>query len=303
MNEKHIDCESENKQTIQTKESPPDNDDTSRIYYVDGKFVSADKAVIPVDDLAVLRGVGVCDLMRTYKGKPFFLKEHVERLIQSAREVNLGINWSCDDIEKIILETLNRNSAIDEANIRVIITGGSSSDFINPSGNPRLIVLIAAIPPIPGHWYDKGVKVITVPFQRDVPKAKSLSYIPATLALKKARAVNAVEALYVNPKGFVTEGTTSNLFAFINDNLITAEEDILKGITRKVILALSEKRFTIELRDLHMDELVRADEVFISGTNKGVVPVVQIDNIVIGDGNPGENTKRIMDALDKQTKS
>jgi len=270
-------------------------------YYVDGKFVDADQAVIPVDDLAVLRGVGACDLMRTYKGKPYFLREHVERLKRSAMKINLNIQWSCDEIEQIILETLNHNLPIDEANIRVIITGGSSSDFITPE-KPRLIVLITAIPPIPAVWYEKGVKVITVHSQRDVPEAKTLSYIPATIALKKAKSQNAIEALYMDKDGFVTEGTTSNLFAFIDGELVTADQKVLKGVTRKVILSITEEIFKVKFETLHIDQLLKADEVFITGTNKGLVPVVQIDETVIGSGTPGRNTRIVIDALESHTR-
>ncbi|MBF0412981.1 MAG: aminotransferase class IV family protein [Desulfamplus sp.] len=267
-------------------------------YYVDGKFIHADKAVIPVDDLAVLRGVGVFDLMRTHKGKPCFLKEHVERLRNSAIKIDLKIEWSSDELEQIILQTLDLNQHIDEANIRVIITGGSSPDFMTVH-KPRLLVLITKIPPIPAVWYEKGVKVITVLSQRDIPEAKSLSYIPATIALKKAKSQDAIEALYVDKQGFVTEGTTSNLFAFINNELITADKNVLKGVTRKAIISMTEKMFTLKLETLRIEKLLKADEVFITGTNKRVVPVIKIDDTVIGDGTPGKHTKRIIEALDK----
>ena len=111
------------------------------IYYVDGKFVPADQAVIPVDDLAIWRGIGVFDLLRTLSGRPLFLKEHVERLENSAREINLNLPWSQEQICRIVLDTLARNT-VDEANIRIIVTGGSSPDFMTPAGKPRLIVLV-----------------------------------------------------------------------------------------------------------------------------------------------------------------
>ncbi|WP_080808822.1 aminotransferase class IV [Desulfamplus magnetovallimortis] len=261
------------------------------------------QAVIPVDDLAVIRGIGVCDLLRTFNGKPLFLREHAERLIQSANEVSLKINWSCRDIERIIHDTLNKNPDIDEANIRIIITGGSSEDFITPTGKPRLLVLLTSIPPIPSSWYTKGVKVITVALQRDNPLAKSLSYMPAAMALSKAKKLNGVEALYVSKEGIVTEGTTSNLFAFINNRLITAEEGVLKGITRKMILELGQKEFSIELRSMSIEELYGADEVFISGTNKGVVPVVQINDNIIGSGKPGTNTQKLIKEINNLSTS
>ena len=272
----------------------------TKIYYVDGHFVEADKAVIPVDDLAILRGLGVCDLMRTLGGVPYFLDEHISRIVTSARKIGLTLPWSGETIKKIVLETLERNSGMDETNIRVIITGGSSPDFMTPQGSPRLIVLVTQIPRIPDEWYIRGVKVITTLSERSIPGAKSISYIAATLALKKAREQGAVEALLMDRDGYIPEGTTSNLFAFIDNTLVTADAGVLEGITRKVILSLAQKMFPIEYRTLHLDELLKAREVFISGTNKGIVPVVGIDDAIVGDGRPGTNTRAIIKALADQ---
>ena len=100
--------------------------------------------------------------------------------------------------------------------------------------------------------------------------------------------------------GYIPEGTTSNLFAFIDNTLVTANTGVLEGITRKVVLSLAENLFPIEFRTLHLDELLRAREIFISGTNKGIVPVVQINDTVLGDGQPGKNTRTIIKALTDQ---
>lgn len=266
-------------------------------FYVDGNFVPSDKAVIPVDDLAVLRGIGACDLMRTFQGRPYFLREHIKRLESSAEAIGLSLKWSRGEIEAIVLETLKRNPKLEEANIRIIVTGGSSPDFITPQGNPRLLVLVTEIFPIPPEWYRNGVKVITVNQEREVPEAKSLSYIPAALALRKAKRLQATEALYVDKKHFVNEGTTSNLFAFIKGRLVTPKENVLKGVTREVILSLAETMFDIDLRPIPLEELLHADEVFITGTNKGVVPVVQVDTTTIGDGRVGKKTRQLIQAL------
>jgi len=239
--------------------------------------------------------------MRTFPGKPYTIREHIERLERSAEAIGLSLKWSRDEIEAIVLETLKRNPDVDEANIRIIVTGGSSPDFLTPQGSPRLLVLVTEIPPIPPESYRNGVKLITVNQEREVPEAKSLSYIPATLALKEAKRHHAVEALYVDKKRFVNEGTTSNLFAFIKGRLVTPKENVLKGITREVILSLAETMFEIDLRPIPLEELLHADEVFITGTNKGVVPVIQIDTTPIGDGRIGKRTRQLIKALDGQT--
>lgn len=272
--------------------------DSINIYYVDGRFVPEDQAMIPVTDLSVLRGYGVCDIIRTYRGKPFFLIEHVHRLVSSAKEIGLSLPWSKDKIIRLILETLDRNSPISEVNIRVVITGGSSPDFFNPQGTPRLLILVTELKDLPSNWYKKGINVITLRQERPIPGAKVTSYIPAALALKKAKSKNAIEAIYVNRSGLVLEGTTSNLFAFSKDTLITAKDNILKGITREVVLKLSSQVFQVQEKKVTLDELLCADEVFISGTNKGIVPVVKVDDTTIGDGRPGVNTRRLMKLLE-----
>jgi len=272
------------------------------IYYVDGEFVSADKAVISVDDLSILRGYGVCDIMRTYNGRPYFLDEHILRLENSSKQVGLSLPWSKTRIKQIILQTLDHNPDIDEANIRIVITGGSSPDFFTPMGNSRLIVMVTPIKKPPESWYLNGVKTITIHQEREVPDAKVISYVQAALALKKAKKQNAVEAIYVNKKNQALEGTTSNLFVFFTDTLVTPDQGVLKGITRKIVLSLGHRFFKVEERALELEELFKADEVFITGTNKGVIPVVQIDDCIIGLGKPGKNTQIMIQALDRHAR-
>ena len=267
------------------------------IYYVDGKFVSADQAVLPVDDLAVIRGIGVFDLLRTYHGKPYFLDAHVSRLMQSAHQIHLDLPWSHAQICTAALETLARNH-LDEANIRIIVTGGSSPDFFTPVGKPRLLVLVTPLPKLPAHWYTRGVKVVTSKAWRNNPGAKSINYLPAALALQEAQTRNAVEVLFLDEAGNALEGATSNLFAWIDETLVTPGRGILPGITRSVILEIAAGQYSIAVRDLPLRELLRSQEVFITGTNKGLVPVVQIDAAPIGTGRPGPVAHNIMALLE-----
>ena len=269
-----------------------------KIYYVDGKFVPSDQAMIPVNDLAVLRGYGVCDIMRTYKGKPYFLNEHIKRLENSAKEIGLSLPWSTKEITDLVLETLKKNHLIDEANIRIVITGGSSPDFFYPQGPPRLLILITDMNRLPDSWYEKGVKVITHPLERTLPDAKVISYIPAAMALKLAKKNNAVEALYINRRMEVLEGTTSNLFAFFGNTLYTPRDGVLKGVTRQAVLSLARHLYKIQEKPIKIERQKKAEEVFITGTNKCVVPVIQIDNTKIGNGTPGPNTRKIISELE-----
>ena len=267
-------------------------------YYVDGQFVPASEAVIPVDDLAIMRGFGVFDLLRTLNGKPLFIKEHIQRLQASARRIGIELPWTPQTLIDIVMQTLQRN-AFEESNIRIVVTGGSSPDFITPQGKPRLLVLVSGSPVLPQWWYTDGVKIITFFSERSIPGAKSIDYVTATIALQQARDQNAIEAVYVDHSGYAREGTTSNLFAFFGEILVTPAKEILSGITRKTVLDLAGKMFPVELRELHLNNLLAADEVFITGTNKMIVPVVRIDDTTIDRGRPGKHTQKLMAALNE----
>ena len=263
------------------------------IYYVDGKFVPSDEAVIPVSDLAILRGLGAFDFMRTYGGNPFCLRAHLERLEASTRKIGLQFPWTINAMVQLVMETLSRNSH-KESNVRVIVTGGSSPDFMNPQGNPRLIIMVSGLPDMPAWWYSDGIHIITHLAERAMAGAKSINYVQAALALETARKQGAQEAVYMVPQGLVLEGTTSNIFAVKAGSLITPGRGILPGITRQVILDLARAYFSVEIRDVFLSELLEAEEVFICGTNKGIVPVVQVDDTVIGNGKPGSGTRLLM---------
>ena len=266
------------------------------IFYVDGRYVPAETAVIPVDDLSILRGIGVFDFMRTFNGKPHHLEEHVARLENSARKIGLELPWSQEELIAIVNTTLEKNK-ISDANIRIVITGGSSPDFITPQNSPRLLVLVTPIIQPPSAWYTNGIKIITVHTRRNLPEAKSIDYIRATIALREAKKAGAMEAIYLDREHHVLEGTTSNIFAIINGVLITPGHSILPGITRKIVLEISRTLMDHRVEMLSLAALYSAEEVFITGSGKGLVPVVQVDDHIIGDGRPGPKTKRLLEAL------
>ena len=263
------------------------------VYYVDGDFISADRAAIPVNDLAILRGFGVFDFLRTYGGRPFHLRDHLQRLKHSAEQISLPCPWSVSALEEIVEQTLQRNSH-PESNIRIVVTGGPSEDFITPGQQPRLIVMVSALIVMPAEWYAQGVKIITESLERLMPGAKSIDYIPAILALRRAAAENAVEALYLDGHNNVLEGTTSNLFMFADGKFVTPDRGVLSGITRKVVLRLVQSRYPLEKRDIALAELLAAEELFLCSSNKEVLPVVKVDDVLISDGKPGPNTVKVM---------
>ncbi len=264
------------------------------IYYINGQFVADEQAQISVNDLSVIRGFGVFDFLRTYNGVPFHLDDHLKRLERSARLIGLKLPHPTAEIGEIVQATLARNHH-QESNIRIVVTGGLSSDGITPGDSPRLLVMVTGVKPMPAEWYTKGVKVITSHVDRFMPGAKSINYIPAIVCQAEARNQQAIEAIYVDRNGYVLEGTTSNIFAFIGDTLITPPCDrVLPGITRQVVLNLANKEFSIVERHLHKDEIRLFDEAFLASSIREVVPIVAIDSIKTGNGKPGIKTQKIM---------
>ena len=270
------------------------------VYYIDGQFISADQGGVPYDDLGVLRGYGVFDFLRTYNQKPFYLTAHLERLMQSAQQIGIELPWELEELEAIVTQTLQKNPP-EESNIRILVTGGSSPDNISPDGKPRLMVMVAPVVVAPKWWYTDGVKVITTEYERFLPTAKTINYIPAIMALKSAYDAGAVEAIYVNAAGHVLEGTTSNLFAVIDDILVTPESGVLSGITRQVTIDVCQPLIEVEMRDITISELWQAQEVFLTSSNKEVAPVVQVDHRIIADGKPGIRTQKVMQAFAEYT--
>lgn len=263
------------------------------IFYIDGEFVPADSATVPATDLAVLRGYGVFDFLRTYGGRPFKLDEHLQRLEKSAAMIGMQLPWPRAELAEITLETLRRNP-YDESNVRIVVTGGVSDDFITPRDTPRLLVMVTPLHRLPDEWYSDGVKVTTTLTERYYPTAKTINYIPAILARQRAQAEGAVEAIYVSRDDDVLEGTTTNIFAFFGDKLLSPGEGVLIGITRQVILDVVKGAFEAELTRISRTQLLQADEIFITASNKEIVPVIQVDDQTIGDGKPGPNTRRVM---------
>lgn len=270
-------------------------------YYIDGEFVDDAAASISVKDIIVLRGYGVFTFMSTYNKRPFHLKEHVRRLASSANNIGLELGHSNAEICAIVEETVRRNSHHKESNIRIVSSGGITADGVTPLGRGVLMVMVTPRLILPDWWYSQGIKVITVDIERFMPLAKSTNYLGAVYALRQAKKQQAIEAIYVDRDNRILEGTTTNFYYFKDNTLISPSDDVLPGITRNVVLELAKGRFEVQLRDIDRSELTDMEEVFISASNKEVVPVVEIDDLTVGDGKPGKNTRTIMQLFREYT--
>ena len=266
--------------------------DTNAWWYIGGHWVHPDKATISINDMAVLRGYSVFESLRTYNHHPFHLAEHLERLYRSAILIEMEIPWSSKQLAGIVREIVTRNT-YKHAAIRLLVTGGESEDGILPSGNPVLVVLITPLGERDMEQFAKGCKLITTKLQRVSPEAKTANYVAAVRALKEALRRNAADALIVNEREHVLEATRSNFFIFRGDTLVTPRRGILIGVTRNVVLELARSLFAVEERPVLLEELALADEAFITSSSKEITPVMQIDDLVIGDGKPGPRTYQL----------
>jgi branched-chain amino acid aminotransferase len=267
---------------------------TATMYYLNGQYLPKEEAKISILDLAILRGLSVFDYLRTYAGEPFHLQDHLERLQYSAHHVGLTLPNSLSEIEEIV-HLVKAKNHLHEASIKILLTGGTSEDHFTPHQS-NLIVFAYPLTSYPAHYYTNGIKVITTTLNRSLPTSKTTQYIPGIVAMQRAKAHCPQEALYLNPQGEILEATTSNFFAFKQDTLYTCcSDEILIGITRDIILKLAAPHFPIALKSIHQNEIAQIDEAFITASNKEVMPVVQIDATLIGNGRVGPRTKKIME--------
>ncbi len=264
------------------------------VFYIDGGYVDAGGASIPATDLAVLRGYGVFDFLRTYGGIPFQLRAHLQRLQRSASLIDLDCPWDIEELAEIVLETLRRNR-FEESGIRIVVTGGDSPNGFMPTGASRLLVMVGPTQNLPAACYEEGAAIATVEQRRNLPEAKTINYIPGIMAQRRAqrRAPDAIDAVYT-VDGRVIEGTRSNTFIFRDGRWITPAAGLLLGVTRAEVIKLLESAGECDMRDVTLDEYYDADEIIITSSTKEIVPIVQVDDVTIGGGSPGPNSRRLM---------
>lgn len=279
--------------------------------YIDGEFYEKENARISVFDHGLLYGDGVFEGIRSYNRLVFKLKEHIDRLYESARTIMLDIPLSKKEIEKAVVSTLKRNN-LDDAYIRLIVTRGSGDLGLDPRKckKPTVIVITDEIALYPGKYYEKGLMLITVPTRRNLPEAlnpqiKSLNYLNNILA--KIEAVNSgfEEAVMLNADGYVLECTGDNIFIVKEGRLITppAYLGALEGITRNAVMDIARSeniKFSEKVLTRH--SLFNAEECFLTGTAAEIIPVIKIDNRVIGAGAPGRITAKLMEEFRKLTR-
>ncbi len=261
-------------------------------FFLNGEILPAAKATLRITDLALLRGFGIFDFMRTHRKKPFLIERYLDRFFKSARLIDLEVPFQREYIQDLIGKLLDENQ-IYEAGIRMVLTGGYSENGYTPS-NPNFFILIEKINFPPDEYYEHGVKLYFYHHQRELSQIKSINYISPIALRSKIQSSQAYDVLYYfNDQ--VLEVSRSNFFIVRDGKIITPDTNILLGITRASVIEQAKKHYKVEERVITAAELWQADEAFMTGTTKKVLPVNQVGEKIIGNGTPGPITRHLME--------
>jgi D-alanine transaminase len=266
--------------------------------YVNGWLGPLEDAVVSVNDRGYIFGDGVYEVIRACNGVMFAREEHLQRLAASAEAVEIALPGSLTEL-KDIAEDILCKSRIKEAMIYIQVTRGTAPRNHLPEAGlrPNLLITVRHIPGIPPEVYSEGVKVITVPeFRWQMCHVKSISLQASVLAKHRAQQDGAAEAVFILPDGTVTECASSNIFIVKNGVLMThpADHRILAGVIRQFVLEVAASLgLEVSVKPFNISDLMQAEEVFITGTVAEIVPVVNVDGNIVGDGNPGPVTRLI----------
>lgn len=250
------------------------------IILFNNKFVAEKNAKISILSDSFARGYGIFETLRTYDNKKLFKAEdHIKRLFQSAKKIDLKISYTKNQILQMLKKVIKKSGSkiqrlkIIAINEGIIITSITFKDDEN--------------------LYKFGVSCKTVICNRAIPEVKSISYLPSFLSHQQAEKYGCYEAILIDKTGEVFEGAYSNIFWFENNNLCTRKTEILEGITRDTVLKISP--FPLKFKTITLKNLLKQKEIFLTQSTRGIVPIIKIDNKKIGQRVPGEKTKLLIE--------
>lgn len=267
-----------------------------QIIYIDGKFVPGEEAKVSVFDHGYLYGDGIFEGIRAYYNSVFRLEDHMERLYNSAKGINMEIPIDKEQMKEVIMETCRRNN-IRDGYIRVVVSRGVGDLGLDPRKCPvpTVVCIADTITLYPDELYETGMAVITVPTRRNIPEGvnpriKSLNYLNNIMAKMEANMAGVGEAILLNQEGYVAECSGDNIFIVKNGVLKTPATyvGILEGVTRNEVIKIAKKLgIIVEETIFTRYDLFIADEVFLTGSAAELIPVIKIDDRTIADGKPG----------------
>ncbi|KKX50042.1 MULTISPECIES: aminotransferase class IV [Sphingobacterium] len=238
-----------------------------------GKLIPENEAKLSITDLAIVRGYGIFDFFKTVNGIPIFLEDNLDRFFQSANLMDLPVNYSRDELRAQII-TLMEANVIPDSGIKILLTGGYSSDGYSIA-EPNLIISQQALKRNLV-LESTGLKLLPFHYHRPFSLVKSIDYVMGIQALKAAKSQGADDVVYIQ-NGLISECPRANFFLISEDGkLLTAGDDVLQGITRKKIIQLAKTIMDVEVRNISVEEIASASEAFISSTTKNITPVTTL---------------------------
>jgi branched-chain amino acid aminotransferase len=281
------------------------------IINVNGRTTSEHEAVIPVLDHGFLYGEGIYEVVRTYDGRPFLFDRHLRRMRRSADMIALRLPFTDAELAARVRETIgafHRQPGVrptQDVYVRILVTRGVGELSYDPAScrTPSIVVIVKPFIGHPPEVYEKGVKVALVPIVRNHPSSinpliKSNNLLNNALAAQEAFRRGAFDAVMRNYRGEISECSISNLFVVKDGILLTPPLDagLLAGITREFVIELApEAGVPVKEAALRDPDLLGADESFLTSSTQEIVPIVRVDDAVIGTGRPGPITGRLRD--------
>ena len=239
-----------------------------------GKLKPIERATMPLISLEYQYGFGVYENIRVVNGIVYFVDEHIERLMESARILGLTHPFGPDDVRRA-LEELVEKTGSGTYNLKILLIGGAE---------PSLFIL-----PLNPHFPDKklyrdGIHTVTYNYERAFPHAKTLNMLQSYLAYKKAKEADAYDALLIDRGGYITEGTRTNFFCIKDKTLYSPlEEKILLGVTRKTVLKVAKERgFNVVEKEISPEGLVGYEGGFLTSTSSGIMPIASVEEFRFG---------------------
>jgi branched-chain amino acid aminotransferase len=274
--------------------------------YVNGLITPAREAVVPVYDHGFVYGEGVYETLRTYRKVPFLFDRHTARLRASAERLCLPVPFDDDTLARWVGDTVAAAEPLREAYIRILLTRGVGdlTYDLDATPAPSLVIIAKPIDEPPARTEREGITISLVPILRNHPGSvdpviKANNLLNNALAMQQALRRGGEEALMCNYRGELSECSQSNFFMIRNGVVLTppSEAGLLEGITRAFVMEIAQQE-GLKVRELTLypTDLDTAAEAFITGTTREVSPVVRVDDRVIGSGEPGPTTLRLLQA-------
>lgn len=264
---------------------------------LNGDLIKKEDAFLNVTDLSIHRGYGIFDFFKIKEGENPWLEHYFDRFYNSIGYANITTSYTRDDLRDMISDLFAKNG-IETGYIKIICTGGYSANGFSPTGKSNFMMFSFPMDKFPNKPEGQGYNLITSEFIRPNPLVKSTNYFNSVMNYPRMQEYEAVDVLY-HYNGRLSECSRCNVFIIKDGVISTPESGMLEGVTRRRVLEQMDKGFNIEIRPVNTLEIFSADEIFISSSTKGVMPIINIDGNKVNDGQVGEISSTLSKVLEK----